>query len=252
MTQAVSARPGSVTAAQVIIRVLAALGAIGGALMIVLGVIGLVSGATVAAGASDSDVAGLGAVFGGLIGMFSGLIIVSGVISLAFVGLWFWIASALGRASKAGRIVATILCGIDVLWGFALFALAASDSDGGSAILPALLLLVVPATLIGLLWGSESARRFFDGVPATPVGHYAPAPMSPPVGVPRPQMPQQAQYPDAHYPDAQYPDAQYPDAVTTRFALPPTCRTCRAALQPGWGQCGRCGTPVQPGRPVGA
>ncbi len=260
MTQAVGARPGSVTAAQVIIRVLAVLGAIGGALMIVFGVLGLVSGATVAAGASDSDVAGLGAVFGGLIGMFSGVVIVSGVISLAFVGLWFWIASALGRASKAARIVLTILCGIDVLSGLAMFALAASDYDGASAILPAVVLLAIPATLLGLVWGPESARRFFDGVPAIagPMsgGHYAPAPMSPPVGMPQQQFGQQPfpqqQFRQQPFPQQQRPQQQYPDAVTTKITASTSCRTCRAALQPGWNQCSRCGTPAQPGRPVGA
>jgi hypothetical protein len=234
MTQAVGVRPGSVTAAQVIIRILAVLGAIGAALTLVFGILGLVSGATVAASYAGSDADGLGTAFGGLIGMFSGVIIASGLVSLAFVALWFWIASALGRASRGARITATVLCAIDVAWGLVILAVAASERDA-VAILPAVVLLAIPATLIGLLWGSESARRFFDGVPAMPApmagGYYPQAPMSPPVGFAAPQD---------------------PDAVTARIQLPTACRTCRAALQPGWGHCGRCGAPVQPGRPVGA
>ncbi|HEY2222567.1 hypothetical protein [Actinomycetospora sp.] len=230
MTQAVGVRPGTVTAAQVIIRVLTALGALGAAITLVLGVFGLVSGATVAASYAGSEADGLGTAFGGLIGMFSGVVIASGLVSLAFVALWFWIASALGRAGRGARIVATVLCGLDIAWGLVMLVFAASEREA-VAFLPALVLLAIPATIIGLLWGSESSRRFFDGVPAMPAGQYAQAPMSPPVGFAAPQA---------------------PDAITTRIAIPPSCRTCRAALAPGWAHCGRCGTPVAPGRPVGA
>ena len=45
-----------------------------------------------------------------------------------------------------------------------------------------MLLLAIPGTLMGLLSASESARQFFDGVPAMPAPRYAPPPMSPPVG----------------------------------------------------------------------
>jgi hypothetical protein len=51
MTRAVGVRPGTVTAAQVIIRILATLGAVGAGLTLVFGVIGLMSGASVAASA---------------------------------------------------------------------------------------------------------------------------------------------------------------------------------------------------------
>lgn len=163
-------------------------------------------------------------------GVFSGVVITSGLISLAFVALWFWIASAVGRAGKGARITATVLCAVDVAWGLVMILVAASERDA-VVILPALVLLAIPATLIGLLWGPESARRFFDDVPATAGGYHPQAPMSPPAGFVAPQD---------------------PDAVTTRISLPPSCRTCRAALQPGWNHCGRCETPAQGGRPVGA
>jgi hypothetical protein len=237
MTQAVGVKPGTVTAAQVIIWILAALGAIGAVGMLFFGILGLVSGATVAANYAGTETDGLGTAFGGLIGMFSGVVIASGLVSAAFVALWFWIASALGRASKGARITATVLCGIDVAWGLVMLAIAAGERDA-VAILPAVVLLAIPATIIGLLWGSESSRHFFDGVPAAPAqmnsGYYPQAPMSPPVGFVAPQGP------------------QHPDAVTARISVPASCRTCRAALQPGWNQCARCGAPVQPGRPVGA
>ncbi|MCD2196201.1 hypothetical protein LQ327_22770 [Actinomycetospora endophytica] len=231
MTQAVGVRPGSVTAAQVIIRVLAVLGALGAAATLVFGILGLVSGATVAANYAGTESSGLGTAFGGLIGMFSGVLIFSGLVSAAFVALWFWIASALGRASKGARITATVLCGLDIAWGLLMVVLAASEREA-VVVLPALVLLAIPGTLIFLLWGSENARRFFDAVAVPmPGAYYAPAPMSPPVGFVAPQE---------------------QDAVTTRFTVPPSCRTCRSGLQPGWTHCGRCGAPVQPGRPVGA
>ena len=190
MTHTGNARPGTVTAAQVIIWVLGALGAVGGGLVLVLGVVGLVSGASVAAGAAGTEASGLGAAFGGLIGVFSGGLVVAGVLSLAVVGLWFWIASALGRASRAARIVATLLCGLDVVWG--LFALVGSLADrAGAAALGALRLLAIPATLMGLLWGAESSRRFFDGMPVGLPAQRGPAPMSPPAGFGQPQWSQQ-------------------------------------------------------------
>ena len=104
MSQGVNVRPGTVTAAQVIIWVLNVIAALGALAMVVLGILGLVGGASVAASASGTDASGIGAAFGGLIGIFSGGLIVIGVISLAFVGLWFWIATALGRGSRAARI----------------------------------------------------------------------------------------------------------------------------------------------------
>ncbi len=184
MTQAVNVRPGTVTAAQVIIWVLCAFSALGSALLVVLGIIGLVSGASVAASAAGSDASELGAGIGGLIGFFSGGLLVIGVISLVFVGLWFWIAAALGRASKPARIVLTIFCAIDLLWG--VIALVGSLAEReGAPLLGGVLLLAIPATLMALVWGSEASRRFFDGVPSA----YSPAPMSPPVGFAQPQHP---------------------------------------------------------------
>ncbi|MDT7743449.1 MAG: hypothetical protein QOE59_2527 [Actinomycetota bacterium] len=236
MTQAVGVRPGSVTAAQVIIWILAVLGALGAGLMLVVGVIGLVSGVSVAASGAGSEVSGLAGAFGGLISMFSGAIVVGAVISLAFVGLWIWIAVALGRASRAARVVLTVFCALDAVWGLLALVVAAAEQEA-APVLAAVLLLAIPGTLMGLLWGSESARQFFDGVPAMSAPRYAPAPMSPPVGVPRPRMAQ----------------PRFPEAATAPLRLPSMrCRTCQSEMRPGWAQCGACGTPVQPPRPVGA
>lgn len=242
MTQAVNVRPGTVTAAQVIIWVLSALAALGSLLMLVLGVIGLVSGASVAASAAGTEASGFGAAFGGLIGFFSGGLIVVAMISLAFVGLWFWIASALGRGSRAARVVATVFCGIDLVWG--LIALLGSLADrGGAPVLAALLALVIPATLMALLWGAESSRRFFDGVPSSAT----PAPVSPPVGFAQPQ------YGQPQFPQQQWSRQQFPEGVTAPMRLPvPRCGTCQAELHQGWAHCGACGAPVTPPRPVGA
>ena len=252
MTQAVNVRPGTVTAAQVIIWVVSALAALGSLLMLVLGVIGLVSGASVASSAAGTEASGLGTAFGGLIGFFSGGLIVVAVISLAFVGLWFWIASALGRGSRAARVVATVFCGIDLVWG--LIALLGSLADrGGAPVLAALLALVIPATLMALLWGAESSRRFFDGVPSSAT----PAPMSPPVGFAQPQYgrPQydRPQYGRPPFPQQQWSRQQFPEGVTAPMRLPaPRCGTCQAELHQGWAHCGACGASVTPPRPVGA
>jgi hypothetical protein len=257
MTQTVNARPGTVTAAQAIIWVLAVLGALGSALLLVLGVVGLVSGASVAASASGTEASGFGAAFGGLIGFFAGGLIVVAVISLAFVGLWCWIAAALGRASRPARIVLTVLCGIDLLWG--LIALVGGLADGeGAPLLGALLLLAIPATLMGLVWGPVSSRRFFDGV-------CAPAPMSPPVGFPQPQGPMSPpagmprppfappQHGHAGYGRSPFDPQSYPEGATGPLRLPSMrCRTCQAEMVPGWAHCGACGAPAQPQRPVGA
>jgi hypothetical protein len=257
MTQTVNARPGTVTAAQAIIWVLAVLGALGSALLLVLGVVGLVSGASVAASASGTEASGFAAAFGGLIGFFAGGLIVVAVIGLAFVGLWCWIAAALGRASRPARIVLTVLCGIDLLWG--LIALVGGVADGeGAPLLGALLMLAIPATLMGLVWGSESSRRFFDGV-------RAPAPMSPPVGFPQPQGPMSPPagmarppsvppQPGRHQQGQQpFRPQSHPEGVTAPLRLPSMrCRTCQAEMVPGWAHCGACGTPAQPQRPVGA
>jgi hypothetical protein len=278
MTQGVNVRPGTVTAAQAIIWVLAVLGALGSALMLVLGVVGLVSGASVAAGASGTEASGLGAAFGGLIGFFAGGLIVVAVISLAFVGLWCWIAVALGRASRPARIILTVFCGIDLVWGLLMLLAAASDEDMVTGIVPALVLLAIPATLMGLLWGSESSRRFFAGVPSA----YTPAPVSPPVGFAqppfaqqqwgqqqwgqqqagqqqygRPQYGQQQQYgrPQQYgqQPSGRHQVADVPDDVTARITLPAQrCGTCQAELRAGSPSCGGCGAPVTPPRPVGA
>ena len=266
MTQAVNGRPGTVTAAQAIIWVIAVLGALGSALLLVLGVVGLVSGASVAAGAAGTEASGFGAAFGGLIGFFSGGLIVVAVISLAFVGLWCWIAVALGRASRGARIVLTVFCGIDIAWGLLMLLLAASDSDMVTGVVPALVLLAIPATLMGLLWGSQSARRFFDHVPSA----YGPAPMSPPVGFVQPPFAQQQQQGRPWYqqqPSGQYrrppqytqqpygrPQvAQVPEGMTTPLRFPAQrCGTCQAELRPGTPSCRGCGAPVTPPRPVGA
>ena len=232
MTQAVNGRPGTVTAAQAIIWVFAVLGALGSALLLVLGIVGLVSGASVAAGAAGTEASEFGAAFGGLIGFFSGGLIVVAVISLAFVALWCWIAVALGRASRGARVVLSVFCGIDIVWGVLMLLLAASDSDMVTGVVPALVLLAIPATLMGLLWGSQSARRFFDHVPSA----YGPAPMSPPVGFVQPPFAQQQQgrpwyqqQPSGqHGRPPQYAQqpygrpqvAQVPEGVTTPIRLP--------------------------------
>ena len=75
-----------------------------------------------------------------------------------------------------------MFCGIDIAWGVLMLLAAVTDSDLATGIVPALVLLAIPATLMGLLWGSESARRFFDRAPSA----YAPAPVSPPVGFAQP------------------------------------------------------------------
>jgi hypothetical protein len=236
MTQAVGVRPGTVTAAQVIIWLLAALGAVGAGVTLVVGILGLVSGVSVAASGAGSEVSGLAGAFGGLISMFSGAIVVSALVSLAFVGLWIWIAVALGRASRAARVVLTVFCALDAVWGLLALVVALAEQEA-APLLAAVLLLAIPGTLMGLLWGSESARQFFDGVRAAPVAHYAPAPMSPPVGVPRPRMAQ----------------PRFPEDITAPLRLPSMrCRTCQSEMRPGWAQCGTCGTPMQPPRPVGA
>ena len=239
MTQGANVRPGTVTAAQVIIWILAVLGAVGAGLMLVVGVLGLVSGVSVAASGAGSEASGLAGAFGGLISMFSGAIVVAAVISLAFVGLWIWIAVALGRASRAARVVLTVFCALDGVWGLLAVVVALTEQEA-APLLVAVLLLAIPGTLMGLLWGSESARRFFDGVPAVsamPIARYAPAPMSPPVGVPRPRMAQ----------------PRFPEGATAPLRLPSMrCRTCQSEMRPGWAQCATCGNPVQPPRPVGA
>jgi hypothetical protein len=236
MTRPLGVRPGTVTAAQVIIRILATLGAVGGGLALVLGVIGLVSRASVAAGAPGSEVSGLAGAFGGLISMFAGLIVVSAVVSLAVVGLWFWIAAALGRASRAARVVATVLCALDGVWGLLAVVIALTEREA-APVLAAVVLLAIPGTLMGLLRGSESARQFFDGAPAVPAPRYAPPPTSPPVGIPRQRIAQ----------------PRFPADVTAPLRLPTTrCRTCQTEMRPGWARCGGCGTPVPPPRPVGA
>ena len=264
MTQAVN-RPGAVTAAQAIIWVIAVLGALGSALVLVLGVVGLVGGASVAAGAAGTEASGFGAAFGGLIGFFSGGLIAVGLISLAFAGLWCWIAGALGRASRAARIVLSVFCGIDVAWGVLMLLAAVTDSDLATGLVPALVLLAIPATLMGLLWGSESARRFFDRAPSA----YAPAPVSPPVGFAQPPVaPQQygrpwyQQTPSGQYgrpqqytqqPYGRPQVAQVPEGVTAPIKLPTQrCGTCQAEVRPGSSSCGGCGAPMTPPRPVGA
>ena len=258
MTQTGNARPGTVTAAQAIIWVLAVLGALGGVGLLVLGIVGLVSGASVAAGSAGTQAAGFGAAFGGLIGFFAGGLIVVAVISLAFVGLWCWIASALGRASRAARIVLTVFCGIDLLWGVVALLGGLADRDGAS-LLVSLLLLAIPATLMGLVWGSESARRFFDGGSA-----YTPAPLSPPVGFARPQGPMSPpagmarppfgppQHGHPGYGPPPFDPQSSPEGVTAPLRVTARCRTCQAELRPGWAHCGTCGAPAQPPRPVGA
>ena len=236
MTRAVGVRPGTVTAAQVIIRILATLGAVGTGLTLVFGVIGLMSGASVAASASGSEVSGLAGAFAGLISMFAGLVVVSAVVSLAVVGLWFWTAAALGRASRAARVVATVLCALDGVWGLLAVVIAVSEREP-APVLAAVVLLAIPGTLMGLLWGSEGARHFFDGVPAVPAPRYAAPPMSPPVGIPRPRIAQ----------------PRFPEDVTAPQRPPMTrCRTCQTEMRPGWARCGGCGTPVPPPRTVGA
>lgn len=236
MTRAVGVRPGTVTAAQVIIWILATLGAVGAGLTLVFGVIGLVSGASVAASASEAERSSLAGAFGELISMFAGLVVVSAVVSLVFVGLWFWIAAALGRASRAARVLATVFCALDGVWGLLALVIAMTEREA-APVLAAVVLLAIPGTLMGLLWGSEGARQFFDGVPAVPAPRYAPPPMSPPVGIPRPRIAQ----------------PRFPEDVTAPSRPPMTrCRTCQTEMRPGWVRCGGCGTPVQPPRPVGA
>ncbi|NMO90379.1 hypothetical protein [Actinomycetospora sp. TBRC 11914] len=265
------------TAAQVIIWVVSAIAALGSALLLVLGVVGLVSGASVAASAAGTESSGLGTAFGGLIGFFSGGLIVIAVISLAFVGLWFWIASALGRGSRPARIVATVFCGIDLAFGLIALVGSLADRDG-APVLGGLLGLVIPAVLMALLWGAESSRRFFDGAPAVPT-QGGPAPMSPPAGFGRPQWGQQPwgqqqgtqqrwgqqwgpqqwgpqsgpqQY-RAQQPYDHPQVAQVPEGVTAPIKLPSQrCGTCQAEVRPGSPSCSGCGAPMTPPRPVGA
>jgi hypothetical protein len=270
-----------VTAAQVIIYVLNTIAALGSALLLVLGIVGLVSGASVAASAAGTEASQFGAAFGGILGFLSGGLVVLAVISLALVGLWFWIAVALGRGSRAARIVATIFCAIDLAWG--LVALVGSLGDGdGVPLLAALLALVVPATLIALLWAAESSRRFFDGVPAVPV-QGGPAPMSPPIGFGQPHYGQpqhgQPQHGQPGYGQALWGQqhgqpqwgqqwaaqqwgqqsyghpqvAQVPEGATAPLRLPAQrCGTCQAEVRPGSASCSGCGAPTTPPRPVGA
>lgn len=250
MTQQASVRPGPVTAAQVIIWVVAGLSAIGAAAMIVLGIVGLISGATVASRASSEGASGLGGALGGAIGLFAGGLIVIGVIWAAFIVLWFWLASALGKASRAAQIITTVLCGLDVLWGLFMLVSVAGARGAAAGLLPAIVTLAVPATIILLLWAPESSRRYFDGVPAmvpgawhssTPMGQpYAAQqyPMSPPVGFANPRV----------------AGPHVDDATTGPISLPaPRCGTCQAEVKAGSGSCSSCGSSVQQRqRPVGA
>jgi hypothetical protein len=247
MTQGVNVRPGTVTAAQVIIWVLSAIAALGSALMLVFGILGLVGGASVAAGSAGTESSGIGAAFGGLIGFFSGGLIVVAVISLVFVGLWFWIASALGRGSRAARVVATVFCAIDIVFGLITLVGALAERAGATA-LPGVLTLVIPAVLLALLWGAESSRRFFDGVPSSAT----PAPMSPPVGFAQPPF-QQYGRPQQQWGQQQWGQQQIPEGVTAPIQLPGArCGTCQAQLRPGASHCSACGAQVTPQRPVGA
>jgi hypothetical protein len=226
----------SVTAARVIIYICAGFAALAGLATTGLGVIGLVSGAAVATSSSGTDSAPFASLFGGLIGLFAGYLLIQGIITLAFSGLWFWAATALGRASRAARVVVTVLCGLDIAFGLAVLAIATTERADGSVFLAVLGLIALPALLIVLLWGPASARQFFRPTPLVPLapawgptGWAPPAPQSPPVGIPAVQG----------------------EPVTTPMRLPVLCGRCRPALVPGAAFCGGCGTPTTAGRSAG-
>ena len=219
MTRGANVRPGTVTAAQVIISILAVLGAVGAGPMLVVGVLGLVSGVSVAASGAGSEASGLAGAFGGLISMFSGAIVVAAVISLAFVGLWIWIAVALGRASRAARVVLTVFCALDGVWGLLAVVVALTEQEAAP-------LLVCCAAArdprhadgpaLGLGECAPGSSTACSAVLAMPIARYAPAPMSPPVGVPRPRM-AQPRFPEgatAHSPSVHaLPDLPVRDAA---------------------------------------
>lgn len=263
MAQVMGVRAPSVTVARVIIYIVAALGALGGLAMLGLGVVGLVSGASVASRAAGSDAEALGGLFGSLIAAFAGVALVVGVFQLVVSGLWFWVATALGRGSRAAQVVATVLCGLDVVFGLLATLIAATNDEAGSAGLALLFAVALPGTIIALLWAPASARAFFAtprAVVGGPVGpawqapppawhqqpgwapqqtwaRPGPAPLSPPVGVPAPV--------------ARHAAADDADPVTTPTRLPALCARCGTTLAPAAAHCGACGAPTA-ARPVGA
>jgi hypothetical protein len=214
--------PPPVTAARVIIYVISAFSTLWAVAQIVFGVVGLASGASLVTGSAGTRSSEIGSLFGGLVGALSGLAVVGGLVSLAFVGLWAWAATALGRASAAARIVVTILCGIPVVLLLILQFAAAADGSGSSSAFVVGVAGSVPGLIIILLWAPTSSRSYF-----------APHRIAPPVArraVPLPRL--------------------ETEPVTTPLRRPTLCARCRTAVVPGGAFCGGCGTPVATRVPV--
>lgn len=224
-------RPQSVTIAQVIIYIVSVLAALAVVSMIGLGVAGIVTGATMAGSAAGTDAAGFAGAFGGLIGLFAGAALVQGIVSAAFVALWLWAAAALGRASRAARIVVTVLCSIDVALGFVL--LVASGSVRG--IEPAFVAIVaVPGLLILLLWGPADSREYFAG--------------RRPAGIPWQEGPRPPSAPSSPPAGVAFAPRMHPEPITTPLRLAPVCGRCGTVGTPGGAFCGGCGSPTSPVR----
>ncbi|WP_433785630.1 hypothetical protein ACQPX6_04110 [Actinomycetospora sp. CA-101289] len=174
--------PGPVTAA----RVLVVLSGVGGLLWGVFGVAGGLFALSLSRSAGvDGDALGsseMGAYGVATVGELAVFGVVAGVLSVVLAIVDFVCATRIGRGSRGARWLLTGTVLADLVLGVVL----------GTAVDPTFLpqlVISVPwaALVLGLLWLTGSARRFFgdealprDAAPGTPVGLSTPFPVDPP------------------------------------------------------------------------
>ena len=142
--------PVSLLLARTAVISAAILAAMGTLVTGVLGLIAVVGGLAAAAGAARSE---LGSALGGLLGVIGGFALVLALLLGGLAGLLVWATTALGRRSRAARMVVTVLAGLVALGS--LLALDATTLPG----------LVLAAIVVGALWVPDDARHHFGDAP---------------------------------------------------------------------------------------
>ena len=220
--------PVSLLVARTAVISAAILAAMGTLVSGVLGLIAVVGGLAAAAGAARSE---LGSALGGLLGVIGGFALVLALLLGGLAGLLVWATTALGRRSRAARVVVTVLAGLVALgW---LLALDATTLPG----------LVLAAVVVGALWVPDDARHHFGDAPLPAVARGLDR-LHATVSAPR---------------DVPASSSGWPDTSTHRPPPPPseTGQAWQAPREPeerAWSReaapdavCALCGTPAPPG-----
>lgn len=203
-----------------------------------LGLIAVVGGLAAAAGAARSE---LGSALGGLLGVIGGFALVLALLLGGLTALLVWATTALGRGSRAARVVVTVLAGLVALGS--LLALDATTLPG----------LVLAAVVVGALWVPDDARRHFGDAPLPAVARGLDR-LHATVSAPRDPAPSSSGWGSSSgWPPPAPPETRQTGQATSaqdertwgRGAAPSAvCALCGTPAPPGSTFCGNCGSRV--------